>query len=272
MLGAYYPGQAFPGQSGGLVVGILSIQDLHHAQLLDSTAVVQVHYLTATDLLQGHTLESPLPVQHLTLALNDLLHAHNLEAIALTQAHQLVLNDLLHAQTLDNATLTQKHLLALADVLHGHTLEEVVVIADMALTIADLLHQQTLDGTTIYILRKRKPNSVGVSRDLPRIAIDQKMPAILVGRDKAMQVNVKRRKAMVQDNSRIPMSAIIIGEKPKDATTTRTGIPRIGEKARDPGETATLRNRDKPKIGSADGTKPAIIERKVDARMRDFPR
>lgn len=179
MLGAFYTGLPYPGQSDGLVFGVdLVVADLQHGHLLDSFAVTQAHTLVGVpDLLHAHALDGALILtEHKILVVNDALHAHQLDGTVLTQAHTLAIAELYHIHGLDAIALIQQHALAVADLLHAHLLDTGFVSITQTVEVQDLQHGHVLDTIIIQILIRETPLPPDVINRLPYGRDDKIIP------------------------------------------------------------------------------------------------
>lgn len=63
MLGGYFPGQAYPGQSGGYVFGIIiKPETLTIVKTIDDASLIQNHILVVADILREHSIDPALVI------------------------------------------------------------------------------------------------------------------------------------------------------------------------------------------------------------------
>lgn len=131
MLGAYYTGQSYPGQSGFVTSGdVLAVGSATHA----------------------HTADSPeIYLGDVTLAMGDALHAHEAGSPVISSLAQLSIHDALHGHGVDSVQLTQQHTLTPVDAYHGHFSSVPNIIGRAALHLDSSLHGHQADGTSIYV-------------------------------------------------------------------------------------------------------------------------
>ena len=58
MLGLYYAGQPYPGQSGIVTTVTLVVQNATHSHTADAPSLTQAHLLVVADALQAQTLDA----------------------------------------------------------------------------------------------------------------------------------------------------------------------------------------------------------------------
>lgn len=153
---------------GGLPVP----HDALHGHSADNIVLTQRHFLSVASADHGHTVENVIASQAHTLAdVADALHAHGAEPVILTQSHFLAISDALHAQTADNVSLFQRHVLAVQDALQAHLADSPYVYTLIPIVVQDAHHGHFVDATLVQVWKKRKPNSVLPTREIPRIMI-----------------------------------------------------------------------------------------------------
>jgi hypothetical protein len=175
MLGFYYGGQAYTGQSGFATTVFLSVQNATHAHTaasptlneLSTLAVanashaittgtptlVQQHILAAADTLHGHIAESPTVQRIFNLAVDNALHTHIAESVSLTIPGLVVGDTGNIGLTSDNVALLQAHILAVADASHAVNSDNSSVVVTLlphdathsvASTVVQLVEQHNL--------------------------------------------------------------------------------------------------------------------------------
>lgn len=176
MLGVYYAGQPYAGQSGIVTTVILSPADATHAHGVDSPSLTQAHTLVVADASQAHTVDSVVLTQKHNLTVSDALHGHTATSPVLIPDYALIVANAAHMHVVDNVTLTVPGL----------------VVAD------DTIHAHTADGAFVYIIVRgqarggiisTRPHSNTVNRD-PTGDIISRMPAgsAVVSRDPSARV------------------------------------------------------------------------------------
>lgn len=161
MLGGYYLGQLYLGESGLPSTGQLVVQDTHHSHTADNVTLIQHFTLVISDTVHGHTVDNVDLTEHKTLVVQDTTHAHTVDNVDITQQHLLVVQDTLHGQTVDSLTLTQGHILAIADTLHSQTADSPTLSQAMTLIISDSLHSVTSD---VVVLVEHKTLQINDTR------------------------------------------------------------------------------------------------------------
>lgn len=149
MLGGYYLGQLYLGESGLPSTGQLTVQDTHHSHTADNVVLVEHKTLVISDTTHGHTVDNVEITEHKTLVVNDTTHSQTVDNVTITQQHTLVINDTIHGHTADSITLTQVHNLTISDTLHGQTADSPTLTQAMTLVISDSLHSITSDVVVI---------------------------------------------------------------------------------------------------------------------------
>lgn len=80
MYGAYYPGYAYYGMSGGYVfTTFLVVDDTAHTHTVETFALTQEHLLALADALHAHVVDNVGVALHIDLAVQDALHLHDAE-------------------------------------------------------------------------------------------------------------------------------------------------------------------------------------------------
>lgn len=80
MYGAYYPGYAYYGMSGGYVfTATLIVQDALHSQTVEVFALTQEHILAVADALQAQVADGIFVQLNVPLTIQDALHSQNAE-------------------------------------------------------------------------------------------------------------------------------------------------------------------------------------------------
>lgn len=149
MLGGYYLGQLYLGESG-LPNGQLTVQDSNHSHTADSIVLVQHYTLAVSDTLHGHTVDGVSLTEHKTLAVNDTAHQHTVDGLTLTQQYILAVSDSSHSHNTDGVAVLQNQLLVVNDSLHGHTSENIEIIQYTLLNPpGDTVHGITSDVITL---------------------------------------------------------------------------------------------------------------------------
>lgn len=194
-----------------LVDGQLPVpEDALHGHAVDNITLTQRHFLSVASASHNHLVDNILVGQAHTLAdVADALHAHDVEPVTLTQAHFLAVSDALHAQTTESVALFQRHVLAVQDALQAHVADTPFVYTLIPLIVEDTVHGHFVDATLVQIWKKRKPNSVLPTRDLPRIMIID---------------NTERTKINPQSKTK-PRGAAVQGMRP--VLLKETGQPRV---------------------------------------------
>lgn len=83
MYGAYYPGYAYYGMSGGYVfTTFLVISDSTHTHTVETFALSQAHILALADTLHAHTVDNVGLALHIALSVEDALHLHTAESLS----------------------------------------------------------------------------------------------------------------------------------------------------------------------------------------------
>ena len=119
MLGGYYLGQLYLGESGSMQSGLLTIQDSFHDHTVDNINIIQQHLITVQDALHGHTVDNIILTENKTLVIASSLHSLTSGSIVLVQAHTIAVEDTTHGLTSDNIVIIQKHLLNIANTSHS---------------------------------------------------------------------------------------------------------------------------------------------------------
>lgn len=131
MLGAYYTGQAYLGQSGlavGSLPATLVVANSYHAHTGADVALVQKHLLLANDAIHPQVVDGVTLSVEAVLLTDSSHHTHTTDTIAITQSHQLTIEDTLHAFTSDGLSLLEEVLLAVNDSVHAHAVDNVTII------------------------------------------------------------------------------------------------------------------------------------------------
>jgi len=128
MLGGYYLGQLYLGESGLPAAGVLAIQNTSHDHTVDSIILLQQHVIVVSNTTHSLTSDNLDLIEHKTLVLNDASHVLTSDVIDLIQQHTVVVSDSLHGLTSDSIILLQKHTLAVADSQHSHTVDGNLVL------------------------------------------------------------------------------------------------------------------------------------------------
>jgi hypothetical protein len=118
MLGAFYTGQLYPGESGFPSSDNLFVQDSLHGLSSDQISLLQSQYVAVDGSIHTHNSESITLTEHLTVSVADTLHGHTIESPSLSQKHYIALYDALHSETVDSPTVSQKHHLGLENTSH----------------------------------------------------------------------------------------------------------------------------------------------------------
>lgn len=80
MYGAYYPGYAYYGMSGGYVfTTFLVISDADHTHTAEVIALTQAHTLALADALHAHVVDNVGLALHIDLSVDDVMHLHTVE-------------------------------------------------------------------------------------------------------------------------------------------------------------------------------------------------
>jgi hypothetical protein len=80
MYGAYYPGYAYYGMSGGYVfTTFLVVADTEHTHTVEAIALTQEHLLALADALHAHIADNAGLALHIDLSVQDALHLHDAE-------------------------------------------------------------------------------------------------------------------------------------------------------------------------------------------------
>lgn len=82
MYGAYYPGYAYYGMSGGYVfTTFLVVADTEHTHTVEAIALTQEHLLALADALHAHIADNVNIALHIDLAVQDALHNHEADGV-----------------------------------------------------------------------------------------------------------------------------------------------------------------------------------------------
>lgn len=83
MYGAYYPGYAYYGMSGGYVfTTFLAISDADHTHTVEVISLTQAHTLALADALHAHVVDNVGLALHIALSVEDALHLHTAESLS----------------------------------------------------------------------------------------------------------------------------------------------------------------------------------------------
>lgn len=149
MLGGYYLGHLYLGESGTFSADELVVQDSRHLHYSDNVAIVEHKTLAVDDTLHAHTADEVALTEHKTLVVDNTIHAHTVDNLTIVQQHTIAIQDTLHAHTADNVTITQVHNLVIDDTLHGHTVDSPTLVQAMILSIDSTRHTSTSDVIVI---------------------------------------------------------------------------------------------------------------------------
>lgn len=82
MYGAYYPGYAYYGMSGGYVfTTFLIISDADHTHIAEAIALTQAHTLALADALHAQVVDNVGLAIHVDLSVDDVTHLHTAESM-----------------------------------------------------------------------------------------------------------------------------------------------------------------------------------------------
>lgn len=133
MLGGYYLGQLYLGQSGLPEAGVLSIQNTDHSHTVDNIVLLQQHNLVVSNTTHSLTSDNLALIEHKTLVIASTNHALTSDVISLIQQHLLAINNTSHGLVSDNIVLFQKHTLSVANTAHDHVAEGNIVLSQYLL-------------------------------------------------------------------------------------------------------------------------------------------
>ena len=79
MLGGYYLGQLYLGESGAVHTDTLSVGDTFHGHTVDQATIIEHKTLVVADATHGHTVDNISLIEHKTVIANDTFHNHTVD-------------------------------------------------------------------------------------------------------------------------------------------------------------------------------------------------
>jgi hypothetical protein len=148
MLGAYYPGQSYPGRSGSIgATGTLIVQDQSISVTIGSPTLSQKYNLVVNDM--GIATAFPNTPIGVHLGVQDVSVAISIGSVTLQQKHSLVVDSSTVATIIDNILLSQKGTLDINDVSVATDITSPVLITTRHLLVDGTYVDVTIDNVAI---------------------------------------------------------------------------------------------------------------------------
>ena len=208
MLGIYYAGQPYPGQSGLALNIDLVVADSLHSHLADSPSLTQANILVVAPGLHGHLADVLSLTQQNVLTVSPALHAHIADNISTVLTYTLDVQAALHAHYGDNVTIVVPGLIAPDTGTHGHFAENVALIQQHILQVQDAIHAQTASNVPISV-------HLVVDNAYHQMVADE-VSILINARDGSPRVSVVRqapRTAIIGNDSRLSIKSPIAGPR-----------------------------------------------------------
>ena len=215
MLGLYYAGQPYAGQSGIALNIDLVVADSLHSHLADSPSLTQANILVVAAGVHGHLADVLSLTQQNVLTVSPALHAHIADNISTVLTYTLDVQAALHAHYGDNITIVVPGLIAPDTGTHSHFAENVELIQQHILQVQDAIHAQTASTVPLGVHL--------VVNDAYHQMVAEQAAILINARDGSPRVSVVRqapRTAIIGNDSRLDIKSPVAGSRmaqmPKD--------------------------------------------------------
>ena len=202
MLGVYYAGQPYAGQSGVALNIDLVVADAYHAHTSDSPSLVQANLLVVANAAHAHVASNIDILQQNMLTVSPGLHAHIADNINTILTYTLDIQNALHNHTADNITVTVPGIIAADPSTLGHIADNVNLIQQHILQVQDAIHAQTSTNVGLGVTL--------VVNDAYHQHIAEQVVIALNARDGSPRVSIVRQKprmAGISNNARVEVEA-----------------------------------------------------------------
>lgn len=202
MLGVYYAGQPYAGQSGIALNIDLIVQDATHTHSADSPSLTQANILVVANAAHAHSAGNVDLLQQNILTVSSALHAHVADNVNTVLTYTLDIQNALHGHYADNITVVVPGLIAPDASTLGHTAENVNLIQQHILQVQDAIHGQT--STNVGL------NVTLVVQDAYHQMIAEQVVIALNARDGSPRMRIVRQKprmAGISNDARVQVQS-----------------------------------------------------------------